>query len=76
MKTPEDIVATELRNELQARVNAWKAEREQLTKAAARIAELDALIAFAEDDKKAEFRVAPPVKAAEDVLDSPVRKEP
>lgn len=57
--TPEDKLALELRNEIQARVGQWKAEREQLQKATERIIELDALIAFAEDETKMQFRVAP-----------------
>lgn len=56
--TPEDRIGKELRAELDARVSAWKAERAQLQKAAERIAELDALIAYAEGEREA-FKVAP-----------------
>lgn len=59
MATPEEHIAQQLRDELQARIGAWKAEREQLLRASVRIAELDALIALAEDDTKTEFKVAP-----------------
>lgn len=59
MSVPADVVARELRSELEARIASWEAERTQLLKAPARIAELDALIAFAKDDAKTEFRVAP-----------------
>ncbi len=48
MPTPEDTIAQEMRNELEARLAAWKREREQLLIATARIAELDGLIAAAE----------------------------
>jgi hypothetical protein len=65
MSTPADVMARELRNELEARINQWKAERTQLLQAQTRIAELDALIAYAEDGTKTEFRVAPrPVREA------------
>lgn len=56
--TPENVIAKELRAELDARLNAWKRERADLSKAAARIAELDTLIAFAEADRE-QFKVAP-----------------
>jgi hypothetical protein len=55
--TPEDVLANELRKELDARVSAWKREREQLQGAQARIAELDQLIAFAEEERET-FKVA------------------
>lgn len=59
MSTPEDKIAADLRSEIEARLASWKAERGQLQKAAERMAELDALIAFADDDTKTQFRVAP-----------------
>lgn len=64
MSTPQDVMARELRNELDARVNQWKAERERLLQAPARIAELDALIAYAENDTRTEFPVAPRTRTA------------
>jgi hypothetical protein len=62
MSTPEDKIAAELRIELEARIQAWETERQQLQLASARIAELDALIAFARDDNRTQFRVAPRVR--------------
>lgn len=59
MSTPADQIAQELRNEIEARLNAAKRERDQLAGAAARIAELDAFIAYLEDETRTEFRVAP-----------------
>lgn len=56
MSNPEDRIAV---NSLDARLIAWKAERAQLQNAADRIAELDALIAFAEDEERRMFKVAP-----------------
>lgn len=50
-------VSTELHRELQARISAWKAEREQLLKAQDRIAELDELIAEAEAHAEPHFEV-------------------
>jgi hypothetical protein len=57
--TPEEQLALELRRELAARVNGWKGERAELLQAATRIAELDALIAYAEDPDRTSYRVAP-----------------
>lgn len=50
MSTPAEIIGRELRNEAEARLRAFKREREELLKAPARIAELDALIAYLEAD--------------------------
>lgn len=52
-------ISTEIHNEMQARINAWKREKEQLLKAQDRIAELDALI------KEAESASAPHTEAVE-----------
>lgn len=59
MSTPADKLAVELRNEIEARIQSWKNERDSLLLAPARIAELDRLIAFAEDPANTQFRVAP-----------------
>ena len=56
--TPEDILAKELRGEIDARVGVWKEERRVLQAAATRIAELDALIALADDSTERQVRVA------------------
>ena len=70
--TPEDLIAKELRGEIDARVNTWKEERRQLEKAAARIAELDALLAYADadSDKERQLRIA-----AREVVEDSVRRE-
>jgi hypothetical protein len=69
--TPEDIIAKELRGEIDARVRIWKDERRQLEKAVARIAELDALLAVADVDSERQVRVA----AREIEESEPVRRE-
>lgn len=66
MATPEDVIAKTLRQELDMRLYAWKAERERLLQAAERIAELDALIAYAEDETRQLFKVAPPSRSVKD----------
>lgn len=45
---PRDTILTEMANEARIRLESWKSERESLAKAAARIAELDEMIAGAE----------------------------
>jgi len=69
--TPEDVLAKELRGEIDARVRVWKDERRQLEKAVARIAELDALLALADVDSERQVRVA----AREIPEADPVRRE-
>jgi len=69
--TPEDVLAKELRGEIDARVRTWKEERRQLEKAAARIAELDALLALADVESERQLRVA----AREIEESEPVRRE-
>ena len=69
--TPEDIIAKELRGEIDARVRIWKDERRQLEKAVARIAELDALLAVADVASERQVRVA----AREIEESEPVRGE-
>jgi len=77
MATPEDLIAIELRTELDARLAAWKTERAQLQNAADRIAELDALIAFAEDESRQTFKVASrdQVRSVADIDDETIGKE-
>lgn len=77
MSTPEDKIARSLRNDLEARIGAWKAEREQLLKAQERIVELDALIAFAEDESRQTFKVASrdQVRSVADIDDETIGKE-
>lgn len=60
MSTPQELIANELRAELQSRIRGWKSDREQLSKAAARIAELDELIAYAESQAKQDFSLTEP----------------
>lgn len=48
MSAADDKIATELRNELEARISSWKNERTALLAAQTRIAELDALLAIAD----------------------------
>lgn len=50
MSTPAEVIAKELRSEAEARLSTYKAELRQLQGAAARIAELQALIAYLETD--------------------------
>jgi len=69
--TPEDLIAKELRVEIDARIRIWKDERRQLEKAVARIAELDALLALADVDSERQVRVA----AREIPEADPVRRE-
>jgi len=69
--TPEDVLAKELRGEIDARVSVWKAERAQLQRAVERIAELDALLAIADVDSERQLRVA----AREIPEADPVRRE-
>ena len=69
--TPEDLIAKELRVEIDARIRIWKDERRQLEKAVARIAELDALLAVADVDSERQVRVA----AREIEESEPVRRE-
>lgn len=64
MATAEEKIAQELRNELEARINGWKAERAIIIASQGRLAELDALIAAAEDNTKTSFTVAPRPKRA------------
>lgn len=73
--TPENFIAQQLREELNARVNAWKAELSQLEKAQAqsRISELRALIAYADDETKTSYPVAP--KERERQPDVPPRND-
>lgn len=59
MSTAEDLIAVELRQELEVRLAAWKPERERLSSAVARIAELDALIDSAEDNTRTSLPLAP-----------------
>jgi hypothetical protein len=68
-------IAKILRDALDSQVRGWKAERdslqnriEELKQAEARLAELDALIAEAEDDSKESFQVA---KREKPVIESP-----
>lgn len=77
MSTPEDKIARSLRNDLDARIGAWKAEREQLLKAQERLAELEALIAFAEDESRQTFKVASrdQVRSVADIDDETIGKE-
>lgn len=77
MSTPEEIIARRLRNEIDAQVGAWKAEREQLLRAQERIAELDALIAYAEDESRQTFKVASrdQVRSVADIDDETIGKE-
>jgi len=58
MATPEDIIAKEMRAELEARLNAYKDERARLLLAQDRIIELDQLIAFI-DSEPATVKVEP-----------------
>lgn len=55
--TPDEVFDEEIGSEIQVRIRTWKAERATLEKAAIRIAELDALIAHAEEQAApVEFR--------------------
>lgn len=54
----EDVIASELRDELEARLRSWRNERTALLLAPLRIAELDALIATAEQDATT-IKIAP-----------------
>lgn len=56
--TAEDVVALELRNELESRISAWEAERDRLLASAVRLVELDQLIAVAKGESPT-FKVAP-----------------
>lgn len=57
--TAAQILAQTIRDELEVRVVAWRAERAQLLLAAGRIAVLDGLIALAEDQNITSLAVAP-----------------
>lgn len=46
----KDIIYREIASEIEARLNAWQRERDALSKAAARIAELDVMIAEAQTE--------------------------
>lgn len=72
MATPEDVIARDLGVHLEEKLSLWKAERRRLQGATERIAELDALIAYAEDESKQTFKVAPPSRRAEKD-DTPIR---
>lgn len=72
MVDPEDAIATILRESIEERISMWKAERRKLQRATERLAELEALIAFAEDETKQTFKVAPPSSRAEKD-DTPIR---
>lgn len=58
MSVAEDKLAQELRDEVESRIRSWKTERAALLLAQTRIAELDALIAFAETETPT-IKIAP-----------------
>lgn len=65
MSTAEDSIGQQLRSELEARVAAWKVELDfLLTRAPARIAELQALLAAGDTDD-AKPVILPPRKRPE-----------
>lgn len=57
MATTKERIAKELREVLGSRLNDWKSERAQLLLASTRIAELDALITYAETNAKTAFDI-------------------
>lgn len=57
--TAEEILAVTIRDELEIRLLAWKAERAELMRAADRIAVLSDLIRVAEDPTVTSLQVAP-----------------
>lgn len=59
MSTPAERIAQEMRNEMEARLNSAKRERAALADAAQRIVELDALIAYLEDENHTSIPIAP-----------------
>lgn len=72
MSTPEDHIAAELRQELDARVITWKAQRAQLIRATTRIAELDGLIAYAEDSARTHISI--PLHSETVIVEQPTER--